>query len=108
MIESHSYSTTSGAAVVLDSSNVKGQRFLDGHQNVQLHAYDLGGGAWSVDIRHPQGSRWVEHIASASEDDTVLIAGPTSPVFEALRVRFTGVPNGQVSKITLTTWSRAI
>ena len=106
--ETFTFETTSGAAVVLDPSTVKGQRFSDGHQNAQIQAANLGGGKFSVELRSPRGSQWVEHVVGASESDTVIIAGKGAPLFEALRVSFSNVPALTVSVITLTTWPRGL
>jgi hypothetical protein len=106
--ETFTLETTGGAAVVLDPSTVKGQRFSDGHQNAQIQASNLGGGKFSVEFRSPNGSHWVEHVTGASETDTVILAGRQAPIFEALRVSFSNVPAPTVSEITLTTWARGI
>ena len=106
MTETHFFESTGGASVELDDTTIKGQRLRDSHQNAQLEVSGLGGGKWGVDLRFVGGARWVNHITGASESDVVPIAGPSSPVFEALRVTFSNVPAQQVSKITLNTWVR--
>ena len=106
--ETFTFETTSGAAVILDPSTVNGQRFSDGHQNAQIQASNLGGGKFTVELRSPAGSQWVEHVTGATESDTVIIAGRQAPIFEALRVSFSNVPALTVSTVTLTSWPRGI
>ena len=104
--ETHIFTSTGGAALVLDDNTIKGHRLRDGHQNAQLEVSGLGGGKWSVDLRFIGGSRFVNHITGASELDVVPLIGPNTPVFEALRVTFSNVPAQQVSTVTLNTWAR--
>jgi len=108
MIETFTFETTGGAAVILDPSTVKGQRFSDGHQNAQIQASNLGGGKFTVELRSPQGSQWKEHVGGAGESDTVILAGRQAPIFEALRVSFSNVPALTTSTITLSTWVRGL
>ena len=108
MIENFSFETSNGATLTLDPSTVRGQRFLDGNQNVQVTCQTLGGGTYSVYYRFPQASNWVAHVENATENDSVTISGKRAPVFEAVQVRFFNVPNGTTTKLFLTTWERGL
>ena len=108
VIENHEFEALNGATITLDSSTVKGQRFSDGNQNVQICTKTLGGGTYSVYYRFPSGENWIGHVENATENDSVTIVGKDAPLFEALQVRFTNTPVGTNPAIYLTTWVRGI
>ena len=108
MYESFRLTTTGGTALTLDPSSIEGQRFIDGHRNSQIEVEGLGGGSYSVFLRHPKGARFIEHIGGAGENDTVMLTGDRAPLYEAVRLVFSNVPAGQESVIRVTTWPRMI
>jgi len=106
--ETFTYDITDGQELILEEGNVPGHRFKDGHRNAQIQVSNLAGGSFAVYYRYPRGVQWTEHVAEATEIDTVLLAGDRAPIFEALKVTFSNVPQGTTSKLTLTTWVRGI
>lgn len=109
MIETHTFTSTGGAELIIEPSSYFGQRFSDGHRNVQVSAKDLGGGSFTVSYRPVGAPAFVEHIAGATESDAVMLAGPEAPVFDALKITFAGVPVAPATQtITVNTWPRGL
>jgi len=109
MIETHTFTSTGGAELIIEPSSYFGQRFSDGHRNVQVSAKDLGGGSFTVSYRPVGAPAFVEHIAGATENDAVMLAGPEAPVFDALKIAFAGVPVAPATQsIIVNTWPRGL
>lgn len=107
MIQTNTFTSTNGAQIILDSSNVDGARFIDGNRNAQITCENLNGGTYNFSYRVPGGSNFISHIVGAGEADLVLLAGKSSPVFEAIKLTFSNVGNTEI-KIVLSTWTRGI
>ena len=108
MIETHTFEVTSGAALTIQPRNFQGQRFTDGHRNVQVTCHNLAGGSFDVSYRSPESANYIEHIKGAVEVDAVMIAGPRAPIFDAVKVEFSNIPQGTVTKVTINTWPRGL
>lgn len=109
MIETHTFSSTGGAQLIIEPSSYDGQRFSDGHRNVQVSAKDLGGGSYTVSYRPVGSPSFIEHISGALEADAVMLAGPRAPVFDAIKVTFSGVPVAPATQsVILNTWPRGL
>lgn len=109
MNETHSFTTEGGAELIIEPSSYYGQRFSDGHRNVMISATNLDGGSYTVSYRPPAAPNFVEHIPGATESDSVMLAGPEAPIFDAIKITFSGVgaaPAEQV--ITVNTWPRGL
>jgi len=109
MIETHTFTTTGGAQLLIEPSSYDGQRFSDGHRNVQVSAKDLGGGSYTVSYRPVGSPAFIEHISGATESDAVMLAGPRAPVFDAIKVTFSGVPVAPATQsVIVNTWPRGL
>ena len=109
MIETHTFTSTGGAELIIEPSSYFGQRFSDGHRNVQVSAKDLGGGSYTVSYRPVGAPNFIEHVSGAQEVDAVMLAGPRAPIFDAIKVEFAGVPIAPATQaITLSTWPRGL
>ena len=109
MIETHTFTATGGAQLTIEPSSYNGQRFSDGHRNVQVNAKDLGGGSYTVSYRPVGSPSFVEHISGATESDAVMLAGPEAPVFDAVKVTFNGVPVAPATQtVIINTWPRGL
>jgi hypothetical protein len=106
--ETHIFEVQNGADLILDSSNVNGQRFQDGNRNAQLQVSNLGGGTFTVAYRYVRGTQFTNHVENATEIDSVVLAGDRAPIFEALKISFNNVPNATTQIVTLTTWIRGL
>ena len=109
MYETHTFTTTGGAALTIEPSDFKGQRFSDGNRNVQVSARNLAGGTYTLFYRPAGSSQFVSHVGGASELDQVMLAGVEAPIFDALKVEFAGVGAAPaVQTIQLNTWPRGL
>lgn len=109
MNETHSFTTEGGAELIIEPSSYYGQRFSDGHRNVSLSAYNLAGGSYSVFYRPVGAPNFIEHVAGALETDSVIIGGKRAPIFEALKITFSGVGAAPAEQtITMNTWPRGL
>jgi len=108
MIETHRFEVTGGATLTIEPRNMEGQRFSDGHRNIQVTVSGLGGGSYSVSYRSVGSDIFTEHVNNATEVDTVMIAGKRAPVCDAIKITFANVPAQTSSKITLNTWPRGL
>lgn len=107
MFETHTFTSSNGADINLDSSTVNGARFIDGNRNAQITCENLNGGTYTFSYRVPGGSNFITHVANAGEADLVLLAGKSSPIFEAIKLTFQNVGTTEI-KIILNTWTRGI
>ncbi len=109
MNETHTFSITGGAELVIEPSSYAGQRFSDGNRNAMISASNLDGGSYTVSYRPPSAPNFVEHILGATESDSVMLAGPEAPIFDALKITFSGVGAAPAQQIiTLNTWPRGL
>ena len=109
MHETHSFTATGGAELIIEPSSYQGQRFSDGHQNVMISAQNLAGGSYSVYYRPPAAPNFIEHIPGATENDSVMLAGPEAPIFDAIKITFNGVGAAPAQQtITVNTWPRGL
>lgn len=108
MIETHIFTSAGGAELIIEPSSYFGQRFSDGHRNVQVSAKDLGGGSFTVSYRPVGAPNFIEHVSGALETDAVILVD-RAPVFDALKIEFAGVPVAPATQtITLNTWPRGL
>ena len=108
MIETHRFEVSNGATLTIQPRNFFGQRFTDGHRNVQINCTNLGGGTFDVQYRAPEASTFTGHVGGAVEGDAVLIAGPRAPLFDAVKLEFSNIPNGTVTTVIINTWPRGL
>ena len=109
MNETHTFTTTGGAELIIEPSSYYGQRFSDGHRNVMVSATNLAGGSYTVSYRPPVAPNFIEHVAGALETDSVMIAGPRAPILDALKITFSGVGAAPAEQtITVNTWPRGL
>jgi hypothetical protein len=109
MIETHSFESSGGADLIIEPHLYQGQRFSDGKRNLMVSARDLGGGSYTVSYRPPEAPNFIEHIPGATENDSVMLAGPEAPVFDAVKITFTGVPVAPAKQVvTLNIWPRGL
>ena len=109
MNETHTFTSTGGAELIIEPHSYEGQRFSDGHRNVMISAQNLAGGSYTVSYRPPSAPNFIEHIPGATESDSVMLAGPEAPIFDALKITFSGVGAAPAEqKITVNTWPRGL
>ena len=77
-------------------------------RNAQVHVEGLGAGKFTVEYLPPRASSYIEHVADAQAGDLVLIAGPTAPIFEAIRVTVSGTAAGSSQSAVVTAWHRGL
>jgi hypothetical protein len=109
MYQSHVFTVAAGAASFdIERHKLGGAGIADYYRNAQISVEGLGGGTFTVNYRVPEGQTWREHVAGATESDTVMIAGSRGPLVEALQITFSGVPAPNTPRIVLNLWSRGV
>lgn len=100
--------SVAGADVILDRDSI-GFNPASMPYNAQVVCTGLGGGTYDVLISSPGGSlvTYQEHITGSTEQDTVVLAGKEFPIFERVKVTFTGT-GANNPEVKFIIWSRGI
>lgn len=109
MYQTHTFTISAGVTSFdIEKHKLGGQGIADYYRNAQISVEGLGGGSYTVNYRVPEGRTWREHVAGATEADTVMIAGSRGPLVEALQIELANVPAQNTPRVVLNLWSRGV
>ena len=104
--QTYTFESANGAPVRVERHNLGGAGIADYYQNVQITAEGLDGGTFTAFYRVPGGTTWREHVAGATADDVIVLAGSRGPLADALLITFDGIGANGAPRVILNLWER--